>query len=265
MNGTLALADGGSIHFEDVGEGPAVVLLHPGLWDMRTWEPQIRTFVDAGFRVVRFDQRGYGRSSMPEAQYSSVDDTIAVLDERGIETAAFVGCSMGGAVALQTVIEHPERAWALVPVASGCPGFPWDEELEATLFAPIEAAMDAGDLVLATDEAMKVWAAIGTEDAIGARIRGIALDNTQNFTIDEELDVWSKYPTYDHLEEVDVPTLVIVGDTDVRSIEEVADVLAARIPGARKILIEQADHVVNMRQPEAFDAAVLPFLLEAQP
>jgi 3-oxoadipate enol-lactonase len=172
---------------------------------------------------------------------------------------------MGGACALQTVIEHPERAWALVPVASGLPGFPWDEELEATLFAPIEAAMDAGDLVLATDEAMKVWAAIGTEDAIGARIRGIALDNTQNFTIDEELDVWSKYPTYDHLEEVDVPTLVIVGDTDVRSIEEVADVLAARIPGARKILIEQADHVVNMRQPEAFDAAVLPFLLEAQP
>jgi len=58
---------------------------------------------------------------------------------------------------------------------------------------------------------------------------------------------------------------VLVGDTDVRSIEEVADVLATRIPGARKIVIEQADHVVNMRQPEAFDAAVLPFLLEAQP
>src|SRR6185312_12880997 len=82
MNGMIALADGGSIHFEDVGEGPAVVLLHPGLWDMRTWEPQIQTLVDAGFRVLRFDQRGYGTSSMPEAQYSSVDDTIAVLDER---------------------------------------------------------------------------------------------------------------------------------------------------------------------------------------
>jgi 3-oxoadipate enol-lactonase len=172
---------------------------------------------------------------------------------------------MGGAVALQTVIEHPDRAWALVPVASGLPGFPWDEELEATLFAPIEEAIETGDLVLATDEAMKVWAAIGTDDAVGARIREIALDNTQNFTIDEELDVWRMHPTYDHLGEIDVPTLVLVGDTDVRSIEEVADVLATRIPGARKVLIEQADHVVNMRRPEAFDAAVLPFLLEAQP
>jgi pimeloyl-ACP methyl ester carboxylesterase len=265
MIGTLELADGGSLHFEDVGDGPAVVLLHPGLWDMRTWEPQIRTLLDAGFRVVRFDQRGYGKSSMPEKTYSSVDDTIALLVERGIDTAAFVGCSMGGAVALQTVIEHPDRAWALVPVASGCPGFPWDEELEATLFAPIEAAMDAGDVVLATDEAMKVWTAIGTDDPVGARIREIALDNTQTFTIDEELDVWARYPTYDHLEEIDVPTLVLVGDTDVRSIEEVADVLATRIPGARKVMIEQADHVVNMRQPEAFDAAIVPFLLEAQP
>jgi len=265
MIGAITLADGGSLHFEDVGDGPAVALLHPGLWDMRTWEPQVTTLIDAGFRVVRFDQRGYGESSMPEATYSSVDDTIALLDERGIEMAAFVGCSMGGAVSLQTVIEHPERAWALVPVASGCPGYPWDEELEATLFAPIEAAMDAGDLVLATDEAMKVWAALGVDDPAGARIREIALDNTQNFTMDEELDVWSMYPTYDHLQEIDVPTLVIVGDTDVRTIEEIADLLATRIPGARKILIEQADHVVNMRQPEAFDAAVLPFLLEARP
>jgi len=125
--------------------------------------------------------------------------------------------------------------------------------------------MESGDLVRATDEAMKVWAALGTDDPAGARIKEIALDNTQNFEIDEELDVWPMYPTYDHLEEIDVPTLVIVGDTDVRTIEEVADVLATRIPGARKMLIERADHVVNLRQPEAFDAAVLPFLIEAQP
>src|SRR3954451_328684 len=99
MIGTLALADDGSIHFEDVGEGPAVVLLHPGLWDMRTWEPQIPTLLDAGFRVVRSDRRAYGTSPRPERPYSSVEDTIAVLGQRGIESPAFVGCSMGGAVA----------------------------------------------------------------------------------------------------------------------------------------------------------------------
>ena len=64
---------------------------------------------------------------------------------------------------------------------------------------------------------------------------------------------------------IDIPTLVIVGDTDVRTIEEVADLLATRIPGARKVLIEGADHVVNLRRPEAFDAAVVPFLHGGSP
>ena len=50
MNGTVELPDGGSLAFEDVGDGPAVVLLHPGLWDMRTWDPQMDPFVDSGFR-----------------------------------------------------------------------------------------------------------------------------------------------------------------------------------------------------------------------
>ena len=54
MDGTIALADGGHLAFEDVGEGPPVVLLHPGLWDMRTWDPQMATFGDAGYRVIRY-------------------------------------------------------------------------------------------------------------------------------------------------------------------------------------------------------------------
>ncbi|HLB39694.1 MAG TPA: alpha/beta hydrolase [Actinomycetota bacterium] len=265
MDGTVELADGGHLAFEDVGDGPVVLFLHPGLWDMRTWDPQVASFVDAGYRVIRYDQRGFGQSSWPEATYSSVADALALLDTRGVASAALVGCSMGGATATQLVIEHPERAWALVPVASGCPGYPWDEEEEALLFEPIERAVDAGDLTAATDAALAVWAAIGTDDPIGQRIREIALENTAQFQLDEALDVWERYPTYEHLEEIDVPTLVVVGDTDVRDIERVADVLATRIPSARKVLIEHADHVVNMRQPAAFDAAVLAFLERSRP
>lgn len=265
MDGTLELADGGHLAFEDVGDGPAVLLLHPGLWDMRTWDPQVTSLVDAGFRVVRFDARGYGRSSTPETAYSSVDDAIALLDRLGIDAAAVIGCSMGGAAALQIVVEHPDRVWALVPVAAACTGFPWNEEEDVELFEAIEHAIEAGDLIAATDAAMVVWAALGTEDPVGARIREIALENTRQFELDEDLDVWAKGPTYDHLEEIDVPTLVLVGDTDVRDTGRVADMLATRIPGARKVLIDHADHVVNLRQPAAFDAAVLPFLAEARP
>jgi pimeloyl-ACP methyl ester carboxylesterase len=208
MNGMIALADGGSIHFEDVGEGPAVVLLHPGLWDMRTWEPQIQPLVDAGFRVLRFDQRGYGtvrrcprrstRASMTPSRCST---------SAGSRRRAFVGCSMGGAVAITDGDRAPgvRGRWSR---GVGLPGLPVGRGARGHAVRADRGGDGTGDLVLATDESDE---GVGCDRHRGCdrrRIREIALDNTQNFTIDEELDVWSKYPTYDHLEEIDVPTLV---------------------------------------------------------
>jgi len=89
--------DGGALAWESAGEGPDVVFLHPGLWDGRTWDEQFGVFSRI-YRVLRFDFRGYGRSSRPEPgkPYSHVDDLAAVMDAASVERAALVGCSMGG-------------------------------------------------------------------------------------------------------------------------------------------------------------------------
>ena len=131
MDGTIALVDGGHLAFEDVGDGPAVVLLHPGLWDMRTWDRQMATFTEAGYRVIRYDLRGYGLSSRPTAEpYSHVADLCSLLDTLEVEQAALVGCSMGGAVAIDTTLTVPDRVWALVTVAAGLGGFEPNAEEE---------------------------------------------------------------------------------------------------------------------------------------
>src|SRR5215210_698021 len=116
--------DGGRLSVEDVGEGPVVTLLHPGLWDRRTWDPQVGPLLDEGFRLVRYDQRGYGRSTLPRpgAPYSAVRDLAAVLDARAVQRTALVGCSMGGSLAIDATLTFPERVWALVPVAAGLGG-----------------------------------------------------------------------------------------------------------------------------------------------
>jgi pimeloyl-ACP methyl ester carboxylesterase len=258
--GVVRLADGGTLHFEDLGSGSAVVLVHPGLWDSRTWDPQIEPLLATGCRVLRYDVRGYGRSSDPTGPYSDVDDLAELLAARGIERAALVGCSMGGDIAIRFTLTHPERVWALVPVASGLQGFPWDEEELGPVFEPIQRAVEAGDLQRAVDLAMHVWAPLGTDDPDGWRIREIAMGNTRQFVMDESLQLPSDPAPVDWLEAIDAPTLVLVGDTDVSAIERIADLLAARIPGARKVLIEQADHVVNLRQPDRFNQVVLDFL-----
>src|SRR5919108_6291415 len=95
---TLELADGASLHYQIAGEGSTVTLLHPGLWDMRTWDREFDRLQEQGYRVLRYDVRGYGRSSRPEpgATYSHVRDLLALLDAAEVTQTALVGCSMGG-------------------------------------------------------------------------------------------------------------------------------------------------------------------------
>jgi pimeloyl-ACP methyl ester carboxylesterase len=258
--------EGGRLHYEIAGTGPAVTLIHPGLWDMRTWDREFGTLADAGYRAIRYDVRGYGGSSFPESAYSDVEDLRALLDSLGVDRTALVGCSMGGNIGIQFALVYPTRVWALVPVASGISGFDWPDEVWEPIWEPIEAAVKAGDLDRATDLSLEIWAPLGTEDEAGARIRSIAMDNLRNFELDElGLAEPPDSPPLTRLGEIDPPTLVILGDRDVPEIAQIGALLAAGIPGATVTTIADADHVVNLRQPEAFERALLAFLNECRP
>lgn len=258
------LPDGAHLWYEVAGDGPAVTFIHPGLWDARTWDREFARFADAGFRTVRYDVRGYGRSSRPGAEpYAHHRDLIAVLDAAGVGRTALVGCSMGGGIAIDTTLEHPDRVRTLVVVASAADGVePLPEEEawwdEATI--GIDEAIEAGDLDRAQDLRLGIWAPLGTQDEAGARIREIAFDNLHDLTMDEgaveELDP----PALARLAEVAVPTLVVLGSRDVPYLERMGRLTAAGIAGAEVVTIEDADHVVNLRRPQAFEAVVLPFL-----
>ena len=157
------LPDGAKLHFEIAGEGPAVTLIHPGLWDMRTWDREFLALTDAGYRVLRYDVRGYGKSSRsePGAMYSHVRDLEALLEANEVAFTALVGCSMGGGIELDYALVHPEQVWGMVAVATGLGGFEATEEEEewwAERDAPIEAAVEAGDLERAQDLRLEIWA-----------------------------------------------------------------------------------------------------------
>lgn len=268
---TFVEFEGATLFVEDLGEGPSVTLLHPGLWDHRTWDPQIEVLLDAGYRVIRYDQRGYGRSSLPVPGqlYSSVRDLQVVLDDTGVSSTALVGCSMGGGVAIDATLTFPERVWALVPVATGLGGFESTEE-EDDWYGDIgdlyDQAVDAGDLIGARAILLeRIWAPLGTDDPAGARIRQIAMDNLQEITMDESGRVGLDPPAAHRLREIDVPTLILTAEADPPDMHRIGGLLAAQIPGARELVVEGADHVVNLRQPERFNAAVLPFLAEHRP
>jgi len=263
--------DGATLFVEDLGAGDDVVtLLHPGLWDRRTWDPQIAPLTEAGYRVIRYDERGYGRSSLPVPgePYSRIRDLAAVLDARGVERTALVGCSMGGSLAIDATLTFPDRVWALVPVAAGLGGVQPTAEEEASyadLETRYEAAVEAGEAERAQMILLEeIWAPLGMDDPAGAQIKRIALENLQEVTMDESGAERLDPPAAVRLGEIRVPTLIIEAEHDPPDMRRLTDLLEAGIAGARRITID-ADHVVNLRAPEAFDAAVLPFLAAHRP
>jgi 3-oxoadipate enol-lactonase len=260
--------DGGALAWESAGEGPDVVFLHPGLWDGRVWDEQFGVF-SRTYRVLRFDFRGYGRSSRPEPgrSYSHVDDLEAVMDAASVERTALVGCSMGGSTAIDFALEYPSRVSALVLASSGMNAFddrltPEEEAELELLDAPVAEATEAGDIERAERARLRIWAPLGTEDEAGRRISEIAFDNIHEMTMDETGRRDISPPAIERLEQIEAPTLVLPADNDPLVFRRLSAILAERIPDARLVRIPETDHVVNMRRAPEFNRVVLGFLGE---
>ena len=244
--------NGTQLWYDERGSGDAVVFLHAGLLDSRQWERQLETFGER-YRAIAYDVRGYGRSPAPPEPYRLHEDLLGLLDALGLGRAAVVGNSMGGKTAIDATLAAPERVAALVAVGAAVSGVGFraysDEQGERA-----ETAWNAGDHEGAADVWLEVWAPLGVDD----RLREIAYTNA---SVDyDELELAGDPPAADRLAELRPPTLVIVGDTEVQGIVDSCEKLAREVPGARLELMQGADHLPNLRRPDAFDRLVLDFL-----
>jgi 3-oxoadipate enol-lactonase len=252
--------DGARLYYEMAGAGDPVVLIHGGMWDLRMWDPQVPV-LSSDRTVIRYDVRGYGRSDRPTAQpYSDRKDLHDLLRSLGLERAAIVGLSMGGRIATDFALEHPGMVEALVLVASAVGGFAFTDERVKQVWDQTDAAVEAGDFHRALELELGLWAPLQVDDENDRRIRSIAADNLHLYQAMDESEQPLEPPALGRLGEIEAPTLVIVGDGDIEEVHTRADLLAQRIPGATRVVIPDADHVVNLRRPRAFDRAVVDFL-----
>ena len=256
-----------ALHVEAEGTGPALVLAHGFAGSARNFGPQARA-LRAGHRVVRFDARGHARSAAPAdaAAYSPetfVADLGRVLDELGIERAVVGGLSMGAGTVLRFTLAHPERVRALVLAA-----FPAGRDAETSFTAragEFAAAIERDGLEAAG--ARFVWGPTSGLDAGAARLvrQGFlehpphALAHTLRGVIAVQPSVSELAPAAARLA---VPALVIVGAADLLSLAP-SRALAAALPDARLVVVEDAGHVVNLARPAAFNAAVEDFVRTA--
>ena len=231
------------------GSGPPVVLLHPGIGDSTIWDGVVPALVD-GYRVIRYDVRGYGRSPAATTTYTLVADLVAVLDHFGLRRVCLVGCSMGGGTAVDLALADPDRVAAMVLVCPGISGYPWPDEPE--LDAEFEAALHAGDLDALAELGLRVWAAAGADDAARAQLRSGA-----RAWVNEEEFQQPGPDAFERLGEISVPTVLIVGDLDRRPLIESNEQAAQRIPGARLVRLPGVDHLPPLRRPDLVAETIL--------
>ena len=241
--------------YDATGEGPPLVLLHEGVVDSRIWEPVVPLLTER-HRVIRYDQRGFGRSPMPDGPYSLVDDLISVLDAAGVDRAALVGASRGGGIALTAAVERPERVASLILLGSGLPGVSPGVEWTPEQIARWEQAEGDDDWAAMAELDIEAWAPMGADPELRAIfVENAVGSNSEHATTDE--------PVADRVGAIAVPTLVVTGRRDVRGINEIGDRLARDIPGAETAVIEEADHMIPWRTPEELSHLMLAFLLRS--
>jgi 3-oxoadipate enol-lactonase len=234
---------------EDVGSGPLVVLIHEGVMDARTWDAQVPALA-GGQRVLRYDCPGFGRSEPRDEPYRETDVLFDLVDD----VAVLVGASRGGRIALDFTLAHPPLVRGLVLVCAGVSGHALGAYTEEQA-AREEAALERGDWDAAADVTLEVWGALGPGDGVRELVVANAAADLRT-----ELEQPPERLAIDHLEEIDVPTLVISGEHDTPRMTELGGLLARRIPGARRTVFERSDHFPNMREPERFNRVVLDFL-----
>jgi pimeloyl-ACP methyl ester carboxylesterase len=257
--------NGARIHYERDGSGFPLFFLHAGVADSRMWEPQVPAFAEH-FDVIRPDQRGFGQSELPATRWSPVADLLEMIEQLRLKPAHLVGCSMGGAVAIDFAIQYPERVSKLILVGSAIHGANFAKQY-SDLWSEVKAADEAGDHAAMNQAEMYLFldGPRRPRGYVKQPLRDLFLEmNATSLNRD-----WETAPTNDlnppaveRLGEVTAPTLIVLGDKDVPHVYDNADLLMKSLPLVRQVVINDAAHLPNLEHPDEFNRLVLEFLLE---
>ena len=243
-------------------DAPAVMLSHSLGSSLFMWNPQIEA-LESHFRVFRYDMRGHGESDAPHGAYTLEqlgEDAVGLLDALNIQVVQWVGLSIGGMIGQYLALNHADRLRSLVLCDTAAA---FEEEAQAMRQQRIETAREQGmeplvestldrwftqdflkrnspqvDLIRRHFLATPVAGYIGCSEAIG----------NLNYL--------------ERLSEVKTPTLIIVGEEDPATPVAASEAIHERMPDSRLVVLPSAAHLSNVEQPDAFNRALIGFLLD---
>ena len=271
-----ATVRGIDLYYEDHGSGDPLLCIMGFATDSTGWLLQVPEFSQR-YRTIVFDNRGVGRSDKPGGPYTiheMADDAAGLLDSLGIERTHVLGLSMGGMIAQELVLRHPQRVRGLVLAAT----YPEpDEDIEKTRQFTLS---QMGGSVNAAGEVRIDLAAVNPmllfqhllplvfnqqfiANELGKLMSLFAGALQYGFSMEAilgQMEALLGHKATDRLHHIEAPTLVLVGDADRLISPANSDILARSIPGATLVKIPGGSHGFNIEQPDVFNRTVLDFL-----
>lgn len=261
------------LHYEEHGTGAPVVLIHGWPLSGKSWEHQVPALVEAGYRVIAYDRRGFGDSSQPSGGYdydTFADDLKAVLDTLELDEVTLVGFSMGGGEVARYIGTYGEDRIAKAVLAGSVTPYLYkaDDNPEGGLDDAAIGEMEDGvrsDRQTFLDGFTKKFFAAGEKtDLISDEARQASVDIAMAASpqaTQESIGAFARTDFRDDLTKISVPTLVIHGDSDGIVPFDVSGRRAAEaIESSTLVVIEGAPHGFNATHAEEFNRALLEFL-----
>jgi len=256
---------GGQLYYEVEGDGPDLTLIHAGVAHLRMWDAQVAAWKD-GYRVIRYDSRGFGKSRVEDVPYSNRDDLRAVLAKVGADRTHLLGISRGSMIATDFAVESPERVKSLTWVAGGLRGYEAEDDPRLLAVWPeMERLEEAGQWEPLVELETQIWTdgPGQSPDRVDPQLRRQMVEwNLENYRADQNPNqpIQPDVPAADRLDRISMPALITWGTLDERPVLQTGEMLTRTLPSARSHVFEGVAHMVNLERPAEFNGLVRGFL-----
>lgn len=264
-------AGGFNVYFEQEGAGDAIILLHAGFQDHSMWKEQVNA-LSKKYKVITIDQPYHGNTTGNDTVTLISDIIRTVLDSLKVEKVSVIGLSMGGASAQDFVLAYPDRINKVILMASGINGYDRDHKIDSVSFEWFQrmvTALEAKDTTEAAKIFTRAWAEgpYRATDSLKSPTSQYVLETTLKNLRQHKFMGWPLYKkiplAIDQINTINKPVLLIHADKDMPYMMESNIFLEKTIPGAKRVLIKDVAHMLNMEKPEEVNQLILKFLDES--
>jgi len=237
----------GDIYYSVVGEGKPIVFIHGFGLDSRMWKPQIQQLSN-NYKVITYDLRGFGKSSVPVDKYSHVDDLRALLQHLEISNVKLVGHSFGGEIAIQFILKYQDIVKRLVLISSSLRGYSTENSTwkELKELGKKKQVSEIRNQMLNHKMVQELNENSEAKELVATMLRQYTCWHFLNKNLREEVDSNS----INRLGNINIPVNIIVGGGDSEAQKEIAQIMDSKISKSTLTVIENVGHMVNLQKPE---------------